>query len=92
MGSHGKTLTVKIVLAFVGFGLAAVHGAMSGRTSPMVARIEGVAGGVVSATVRLLAAALGPLMSIRAIRPAKSSFPLIKPLPRLRDRQPPCRG
>lgn len=83
---------MKIVLAFVSFGLAAVQGVMSGRTSPMVARIQGIAAGVVSATVVLLATALGPLMSIRAIRSAKSSFPLIKPLPRLRGRQPPCRG
>jgi uncharacterized membrane protein len=60
VGSYGQILTVKIVLAFVSFGLAAVHGVMSGRATPGIVRTLGITGGVVSATVVLLATALVP--------------------------------
>lgn len=58
VGSYGQILSAKIVLAFVSFGLAAAHGATAGRTSPRTSRIVGIAGGVVSATVVLLATSL----------------------------------
>jgi hypothetical protein len=60
VGRYGQILTVKIVLAFVSFGLAVVHGVMPGRATPGIARTLGITGGVVSATVVLLATALVP--------------------------------
>lgn len=60
VGSYGQILTAKIVLAFVSFGLAAVHGVTAARASPRTSRTLGIVGGVVSATVVLLATSLVP--------------------------------
>lgn len=57
---YGTILGTKIVLAFVSFGLAAVHGVAAGRSSPGVARVVGIAGALVSLVVVLLATALVP--------------------------------
>lgn len=59
-GSYGQILTAKIVLALVSFGLAGVHGFTASRASARTSRVVGIAGGVVSATVVLLATALVP--------------------------------
>ncbi len=60
MGSYGLILTVKIVLALVSFGVAALHGVMAKRDSTGASRTLGIAGGLVSAAVVLLATALVP--------------------------------
>lgn len=60
VGSYGQILTVKIVLAFLSFGLAAVHGVVATRAPGRQARLVGIAGGVVSVAVVLLATALVP--------------------------------
>ncbi len=60
VGSYGQILTVKIVLAFVSFGLAAVHGLVATRSPGRRARLVGIAGGGVSVIVVLLATALVP--------------------------------
>ncbi len=59
VGSSGQILTVKIVLAFVSFALAVLHGIMASRGT-RVSRTIGITGGVVSAAVVLLATALVP--------------------------------
>lgn len=60
VGSYGTTLTVKIVLAFVSFVLAAVHGFTATRMSGSASRLVGIAGGLVSVLVVLFATALVP--------------------------------
>lgn len=60
VGSYGQILTVKIILAFVSFGLAALHGAMATRASAGASRAIGITGGLVSVVVVLLATALVP--------------------------------
>ncbi len=60
VGSYGQILTVKIILAFVSFGLAALHGAMATRASAGASRAIGITGGIVSVVVVLLATALVP--------------------------------
>jgi len=59
-GSYGQILSAKILLAFLSFGLAAVHGALATRASATVSRAVGIAGGVVATAVVLLATALVP--------------------------------
>lgn len=60
VGSYGQILTVKIVLAFISFGVAAVHGMMANRAVPGTSRALGITGALVSVTVILLATALVP--------------------------------
>jgi uncharacterized membrane protein len=60
VGSYGQILTTKIVLAFLSFGLAAAHGMVAARAPGRRARLVGIAGGVVSVAVVLLATALVP--------------------------------
>lgn len=59
VGSYGQILTTKIILAFVSFALAVLHGVMAGR-GPGVSRSIGITGVIVSAVVVLLATALVP--------------------------------
>lgn len=59
-GSYGHIVTANILLAFVSFGLAAIHGVTARRSSTRTSRLIGIVGGVVSATVVLLATALVP--------------------------------
>ena len=60
VGSYGQILTAKIVLAFVSFVLAAAHGVTASRASARASRMVGIAGGLVSVTVVLLATSLVP--------------------------------
>jgi len=60
VGSYGQILTAKIVLAFVSFGLAAAHGMTARRASARASRMVGIAGGLVSVAVVLLATSLIP--------------------------------
>lgn len=60
VGSYGQILTAKILLAFLSFGLAAVHGVVATRGSSRASRLVGIGGGVVSVIVVLLATALIP--------------------------------
>lgn len=59
VGSYGQILTLKIILAFVSFALAVLHGILASR-GPRVSRTIGITGGIVSAAVVLLATALVP--------------------------------
>lgn len=58
--AYGTTLTVKIALALVSFGLAAAHGMTAVRSSSRAVRTVGVIGTVVSLTVVALAVSLVP--------------------------------
>lgn len=60
VGSYGQILTAKVLLAFVSFALAAVHGVVATRGSSRASRLVGIGGGVVSVVVVLLATALVP--------------------------------
>ena len=55
---YGMTLTAKIILAFVSFALAGVHGFVAARASRRMSRILGIVGAVVSLAVVFLAASL----------------------------------
>lgn len=58
---YGATLTAKVALALISFLLAAVHGVVVSRSErPGAARAMGVAAGLVSVGVVLLATALVP--------------------------------
>lgn len=57
---YGSTLTAKIFLALVSFGLATVHGMTAGRASTTAARWVGIAGSAVSVAVVALAVRLVP--------------------------------
>lgn len=60
VGSYGQILTAKVLLAFVSFALAAVHGVVATRGTSRASRLVGISGGVVSVVVVLLATALVP--------------------------------
>lgn len=60
VGSYGQILTAKVLLAFVSFALAAIHGVVATRGSNRASRLVGIGGGVVSVVVVLLATALVP--------------------------------
>ena len=55
---YGMTLTAKIILAFVSFALAGVHGFVAARASRRMSRILGIVGAAVSLAVVFLAASL----------------------------------
>lgn len=57
---YGVTLGIKIVLAFVSFGLAAAHGIIATRGHTAGSRFLGIAGALVSVAVVLLATSLVP--------------------------------
>lgn len=57
---YGTTLSAKVVLALVSFGLAAGHGMTAVRSSSRAARTVGIVGVVVSLAVVALAVSLVP--------------------------------
>jgi uncharacterized membrane protein len=58
LSTYATTLTLKIILAFVSFGLAMAHGMVALRSSSSAVRIVGVASTTVSVLVVLLAVML----------------------------------
>lgn len=60
VGGYGTTLAVKIVVAFVSFGLAAAHGMAAVRSANRAARFVGIAGALASVAVVVLAVSLVP--------------------------------
>ncbi|HLV89650.1 MAG: hypothetical protein J5I28_10535 [Acidimicrobiales bacterium] len=58
MPGYGTTLAVKVVLAFVSFALAGVHGFVAARASRSMSRVLGIIGAGVSLAVVFLAASL----------------------------------
>jgi hypothetical protein len=58
LSTYAMTLTLKIVLAFISFGLAMAHGMVAMRSSSTAVRIVGVASTAVSVLVVLLAVML----------------------------------